>query len=250
MKGKMEYLSPAQQQPQMQQSGALKYTGAVASGYDAKRQSSAKWTVEQKIIEDMLDDLPPGSWIFDGPCGSGRWFDICKQKQFIYRGVDLSRDMLAQAAAKIGNKSGMFRLTMPDGKEIETPQFSLNEGTVTSLENVPDKSVDCCLNIRITRWLSPEECQKMFREMQRISRDRIILTARVCDHQFARPLALFEAVILPEWELAQSKYGASGPAEAPVEDKAYRIFMFRRKQVAAKQQKTDSDAWVMNPYEA
>lgn len=249
--GKMEYLPPAQPQLQPQaQDGALKYSGSVASGYDAKRQAAAKWTVEQRIIEDMLADLPPGSWIFDGPCGTGRWLDICKEKQFIYRGVDISRDMLDQAAAKLDNKSSMFRFTMPDGDVVETPQFAFNEGTVLKLDNVPDKSVDCCLNIRMTRWLSPDECQQMFREMQRISRDRIILTARVCNHQHARPLALFEAAMSPEWALARSECGASGPAEAPVEDQNYKIFMFQRRQAVAQQSKPDGDSWVMPPYEA
>lgn len=244
----MEYLPPVQQQPQPQ-GGALKYTGAVAQNYDAERQSKAKWTVEQAVIESMLADLPPGSWIFDGPCGTGRWLDLCKARQFIFRGVDLSRDMLDQAAAKLGNQTPAFQLELPDGKIVETPQFSFNEGNILSLGNIPDKSVDATLNIRITRWLTPDECRTMFTEMMRISRDRIILTARVCQHQHARPLALFEAVMTDEWELARSECGASGPAEAPVEDPAYRIFLFKRKSAVMSQPKSD-DAWIMNPYEA
>jgi ubiquinone/menaquinone biosynthesis C-methylase UbiE len=251
----MEYLPPAGQSQQL--SGAEKYHGAVASGYDAKRENSAKWQVEQAVIESMLDDLPPGSWLLDAPCGTGRFIDFAIRKQLVYRGVDLSADMISQAAARTDGKSATFTFTLPDGSTHQEPQLSFMKGNVLN-SGIPDKSVDAVMNIRVTRWLSPEECQRMFTEMMRISRDRIILTARVCQHQFARPLALFEAVMSPEWRLERSECGASGPADAPVEDPAYRIFLFKRR--SARQQypghivfdavKNADDAWVMDPYEA
>lgn len=249
----MQYLPPV---GQAQQSGAGKYVGEIASGYDAKRENSAKWQVEQKIIESMLDDLPPGSWLLDAPMGTGRFIDFAIRKQLVYRGVDLSEDMIRQAAARTDGKSAMFTFTLPDGSTHQEPQLSFMKGNVLN-SGIPDKSVDAAMNIRVTRWLSPEECGVMFREMMRISRDRIILTARVCQHQHARPLALFEAVMTDEWRLERSECGASGPAEAPVEDPAYRIFLFRRQR--ANQQpaniiidavKNADDAWVMDPYEA
>jgi ubiquinone/menaquinone biosynthesis C-methylase UbiE len=252
----MEYLPPVQRQPQPQ-SGALKYNEQVAAEYDAKRTSSAKWTVEQQIIEDMLSDLPEGRWILDAPCGTGRFVDYCLDRKFIYRGIDVSEAMMKHAKAKPNGRAGVFRFSAPDGEIIDVPQVVFEEADLRN-SGIPDKSVDAVLNIRITRWLSPEECQQMFREMQRISRDRIILTARVCNHSHARPLALFEAVMSPEWRLERSECGASGPADAPVEDPAYRIFLFKRR--SARQQypghivfdavKNADDAWVMDPYEA
>lgn len=244
MTGTMEYLPPVQQQ---QQSGALKYSGAVAQNYDAERQSKAKWTVEQKIIEDMLSDLPPGSWVLDAPCGTGRFLEYCLNHKLVYRGLDISEDMIQQAAARTDGKSPVMRFDSHDGKTENVPQIAFTKGSVLS-SGIPDQSVDAVLNIRISRWLSPDENQQMFREMQRISRERIILTARVCNHSQARPLALYEAVMTDEWELARSECGASGPAEAPVEDPAYRIFMFRRKQAVMSQPKPDNDAWIMDPY--
>lgn len=247
MIGLMEYLPPVQQQPQPQ-SGALKYTGAVAQNYDAERQSKAKWTVEQAIIEGMLSDLPAGSWVLDAPCGTGRFLEYCLNHQLVYRGLDISPDMIRQASARTDNRSPVLKFDTRDGRTEDIAQIAFTKGSVLA-SGIPDKSVDAVLNIRISRWLSPEECQQMFREMQRISRDRIILTARVCNHPHARPLALFEAVMSPEWELARSECGASGPAETPAEDRAYRIFLFKRKQSVTAQPKSD-DAWVINPYEA
>lgn len=249
--GSMQYLPPAGQQKGFPQSGADKYHGAIAQGYDAKREGAAKWTVEQRIIEDMLSDLPPASWILDAPCGTGRFLDYAIRNGLIYRGLDLSKDMIAQAAAKIGNQCAVFTMKTPDGREGQTPQVSFTEGSVLT-SGIPDRAVDAVLNIRITRWLSSDECQQMFREMQRISRDRIIMTARIQHDrhpEHSRPYALFESVMSDEWELVRSECGASGPADAPVEDPQYRIFQWKRKQAVSTQPKTDN-AWIMDPYEA
>jgi ubiquinone/menaquinone biosynthesis C-methylase UbiE len=246
MTGLMEYLPPVQQQPQ--QGGALKYTGAIAQNYDAERQSKAKWTVEQAVIESMLADLAPGSWVLDAPCGSGRFLKYCLDHHLVYRGLDISEDMIRQAAAKTEGRTPVLKFDTHDGRTEDVPQIAFTKASVLS-SGIPDKSVDAVLNIRISRWLTPEENQQMFREMQRISRDRIILTARVCNHSHARPLALYEAMMTPEWRLERSECGASGPADAPVEDPAYRIFLFKRKSAEVSQPKSD-DAWVMDPYEA
>ena len=226
----------------------LKYTGDVATGYDAKRQGSEKWKVEQRIIEGMLSDLPYGSWVLDAPCGSGRWLDLCRQKGFIYRGIDVSDDMIQQAKAKLGDDQPIAELTQDDGKIIRFPQFHFDRANVLSC-GAPDKSVDAALNIRITRWLSPQECQQMFKEMQRISRDRIIFTARVANHPHARSLELFEAAMADDWMLECSEAGS---------EKEYRIFMFRckssplltRKGEIIEAEKADDNAWTMKPYEA
>jgi ubiquinone/menaquinone biosynthesis C-methylase UbiE len=225
----------------------LKYTGGVATGYDAKREDSPKWQTEQRIIEQMLSDLPHGSWILDAPSGTGRFIEFCRDRGFIYRGLDISEDMIAQAAAKVGNQSPIARLTKSNGEVVEAPQLSIARGNVLN-SGVPDKSVDAVLNIRITRWLSPAECQQMFREMQRIARDRIILTARVCNHPHARPLEIFQAAMGDDWMLERSEAG---------HEKEYRIFLFRckRSPLLAKQSKVidavkAGDAWTMKPYEA
>jgi hypothetical protein len=49
------------------QYGARKYTGSVATGYDAKRVESPKWAAEQAIIEGIIDSFPKGSFVLDVP---------------------------------------------------------------------------------------------------------------------------------------------------------------------------------------
>jgi hypothetical protein len=167
-----------------------KYDGDHASNYEADRKSQAKWDAEQRIIESFLDDLPLYSWILDAPCGTGRFFDFYHRKGFIVRGLDKEADMIAQASKKITCPA--CPTAMIDG----VAQWGFIHGDVRATK-LPDKSVDAAVCCRITRWLSPEACQQMLREMQRVARKRIVWTARVAhqDQAIARPLSLFEAAL-------------------------------------------------------
>lgn len=175
---------------QGEQNGARKFFGAVATQYDAKRQSSPKWIVEQRVIEDMLSDLKMGEWVLDCPCGSGRFFDTYHRKEVIFRGIDLSEDMLMQAAHKV----------------IDPQRAILAVGDVRAL-SLNDKSVDVSVMCRLTRWLSPADCQQAMRELQRVSRRKIIWTARVANHPHARTIELFEAA-LDGWKIHRNEAGA------------------------------------------
>lgn len=190
--GQMEYLPPASS------GGAGKYYGAVASGYDDKRELSPKWLLEQAIIEGMLDDLPDDSVVLDAPFGTGRFLPYYQRRGFTVYGLDLSADMLAEAQKKITTSGKVQRC---QGNVLAVP--------------LPDKSVDAAVNCRITRWLSPPECQAMLLEMQRLARHRIIWTARIANHPHARSLALFNAA-LPGWRITRNEIGA---------DMDYRILM-------------------------
>ena len=187
----MQYLPPSG-------GGALKYTGQVASGYDAKREQSPKWTCEQRIIESWIDEMPEGSIILDAPCGTGRFFPACERNKHLVLGLDISSDMIVQARSKI---------TQPN-------LFKFGIGDVRSVP-VEDKQVDYSINCRITRWLSPEDNVRMMKEMQRVARKGIIWTARVSDHPHARTRELFESA-LDGWKITRDEAGYT---------MAYRIMM-------------------------
>ena len=182
----MEYL-PSQHAPA---GGAGKYHGALAQGYDAKREQSPKWTLEQRLIEDMLSGLPPGTIVLDCPVGTGRFLPFYVAKGFQILGMDISPDMLKQAFAKVDPEKARGELRIGDVR-------------ATAL---PDKSVDVAVNCRITRWLSPADCQVMLREMQRVARKRIIWTARVANHRHARTRALFESSLIG-WRIVRDEAG-------------------------------------------
>ena len=179
----MEYL------PSPDGQGARKYAGAVAQNYDQKREQSEKWQTEQRIVEDMLSDLTMGSWVLDIPCGTGRFFDFYHRKKLIFRAIDSSADMLRLAAEKV----------------IDQMMARLGQGDVRAT-GLPDKCVDASVMIRLTRWLSPEDCQLAIRELQRVTRKKIIFTARVANHPHMRPLSLFEQA-LDGWKVSRNEQG-------------------------------------------
>lgn len=184
------------------QGGAGKYHGAIAEGYDAKRKHDPKWLVEQRIIEDMLGDLPVGSWVLDVPCGTGRFFDFYMQKGFIVRAVDLSEDMLSQAMYKASAFVG--EATEP----VAHKNFRFALGDVREMEGLADQSVDAAIMCRLTRWLSPEDCVTAFRELMRVARKRVIFTARVRNHPHARPYELvYTALHGTPWRVARDEAG-------------------------------------------
>ena len=169
--------------------GARKYVGAIAAGYDEKREQSPKWQAEQQIVQQMLDDLPYGSWVLDCPCGTGRFFQFYHDKGFLFRAIDASADMLQIAAQRV----------------VDPMKARLAQGDVRAI-GLLDKSIDASVMIRMTRWLSPEDCQLAIKELQRVSRRKIIFTARVANHPYMRPLSLFEAA-LDGWKIVHNEAG-------------------------------------------
>ena len=192
--------------------GADKYHGPVAEGYDAKRVNDPKWVIEQKIITDMLSDLPAGSTILDCPVGTGRFLEFYVSKGFQFIGADLSGDMLVQSALKLVPQAQVEGWVAQSNKSNTILPLRIKDKGVLVNGDVrqvglPDKSVDAAVNCRISRWLSPEDNQKMFREMQRVARKRIIWTARVANHIHARTVELYEAALQPGWKISKNEAG-------------------------------------------
>src|SRR3990167_2522799 len=183
--GLMEYLPD----PSEAGHGARKYSGEVAQGYDQKREDSPKWQAEQAIIESMLDELPFGSWILDCPPGTRRFFEVYYKKTFLFRATDATAHMLRLAPQKV----------------VDPMKARLAQADIRALP-LDDKSVDVAVAVRITRWLSPEDCQVMIRELQRVTRQKIIFTARIANHPHARPVELFIEA-LDGWKIARNEQG-------------------------------------------
>ncbi len=180
--------------------GAEKYVGEIARGYDAKREDLPKWTIEQTIIEDMLDGITDGSWILDVPCGTGRFFKYYQEHRHQVWAMDMRQDMINEGRPKITEKNlHLFRPIIfeigkldEEGKKIPLP--------------FDKKSVDASVMCRLTRWLSPEDCQFAWRELQRVTRQKIIFTARVRNHEHARTYELINSS-LDGWKIVRDEPG-------------------------------------------
>lgn len=186
------------------QYGARKYVGNVAAGYDAKRVESPKWAAEQGIIEGIIDRLPNGSLVLDVPVGTGRFVSAYERNNHKWTGIDLSRDMLVEASAKVKN---------PELAELLT-------GDVTKLhETMAENSVDLAIMCRLTRWLNPDQRVMALKQLQRVSRKTIVFTARIANHPFAYPVEHIAAALEPEWQIVDSI--EAGEPE-------YRVFVLER----------------------
>jgi ubiquinone/menaquinone biosynthesis C-methylase UbiE len=160
-------------------SGPRKYYDQVATGYDKKRQDSPKWQEEQRIIEEMMGTLKTGSTVLDCPVGTGRFIPYAELRKFKYLGVDISHHMLAEASKKIGN---------PEETLVELMLGSILGDTDTLKWGNFKDEFDCSLMIRMTRWLSPDECMTAMHNLMEVTKDtgRIIFTYRE-DGPHARP---------------------------------------------------------------
>jgi len=182
------------QQPK--ERGYSKYHGEVSRDYDKKREDSDKWKVEQRVIENILSELNSGTSVLDIPGGTGRFIPAYEQFNLNALLVDLSVDQLKEAHKKI---------THPE-------KIKLIEGDVTNLHFLKDNSFDVSLMCRLTRWLSvnPEDdgpqFKQAFKELQRVTRNKIIFTARVRGSKYARSYELIESV-LDGWEISRDRPG-------------------------------------------
>lgn len=178
------------------QVGSRKYTGGVATGYDEKRKDSPKWKREQEIIENLLSSVPAGSRMLDVPTGTGRLIERANTLGLIYTGMDVSAEMLDLAAKKVADPNK----TINDEKA-----WSFVEGNV--LDGVPydTNHFDVVTCIRLTRWIAGDHGEAGIRdlvaELCRVSKDRVILTARIKNHPVAVPLSLIMSAMPQGWSV-------------------------------------------------
>lgn len=193
----MSYIGSSQ--PQY---GARKYTGSVATGYDAKRVESPKWAAEQAIIEGVIDSFPNGSMVLDVPVGTGRFIAAYERNEHLWHGADISEDMLREANAK-------------------RTRGDIGQLGLASITDIPiaDGAFALSIACRITRWLTPEQRTAALKELQRVTSGKIVFTARIANHPYAYPVEDIEAAIEPGWKISDN-------IEAGEPD--YRVFVLER----------------------
>jgi len=185
-------IPPENVSPGLNEGGARKYYGPVATGYDAKRENADKWKNEQRIITGWLDELPDTTALIDVPVGTGRFIPYYEDRGFDWIGIDASLDMLKESLKK----------------KTKEDRGALAQASVRDLP-MDDKLADVSMMIRLTRWLEPPEVVRALKELQRVTKSKIILTARVANHPYARPIELIESA-LDGWKIARTE-AADGP---------------------------------------
>jgi O-antigen/teichoic acid export membrane protein/ubiquinone/menaquinone biosynthesis C-methylase UbiE len=141
---------------------ASRYTGATAAGYEALRAGNKKWRREQDVVEEFLGGLPAGARILDIPVGTGRFIPVYEQRGFDATGMDISRDMLAEAKRKIGSGPGTVAIRNSDIFQIDAP----------------DESFDCVVSIRFMNWIDSDRLARAMTEIRRVTRRHVIVGIR------------------------------------------------------------------------
>lgn len=138
------------------------YEGTVAEIYDQHRQSSKKWQKEQRIIEELFRDFPDNLSVIDIPVGTGRFFDIYKQKDYKVTGVDISEDMLDKAKQHPCFTESKMRLS---------------EGDIFNLE-YPDNTFEISVCIRFLNLVDENSVAKSIKELARVSNHCLVVGIR------------------------------------------------------------------------
>jgi ubiquinone/menaquinone biosynthesis C-methylase UbiE len=138
------------------------YLGALAEGYDGARARLAKWSSEQRIVEDILATLPPGSSIIDIPVGTGRFVESYYRMGLAATGMDISPDMIMIAARKAQKIGFNMPFYLADIRDI----------------NVADGVFDAAVCTCFLNWLDIDDAKQAFSELVRIARKSLIVSIR------------------------------------------------------------------------
>lgn len=140
----------------------VKYRGKTADGYDDKRDVQEKRKAEIRVLRQIVASVPDGSRILDVPAGTGLLFPMYEGRGFRVDAVDSSQDMLDRAVVRV-----------PRGSDV-----NLRTGDIFSLD-YPDKTFDVAFCIRIFNLFETDDMKAALKEVQRVTKDRIIFNLRV-----------------------------------------------------------------------
>ena len=115
--------------------------------------------IEQQIVREAVDALPPGATVADVPCGNGRMSQwVVRRGDLNLVAMDFNTDMLA----------GMRHRELP---------AMLSRRVQADVLHLPlrDKSVDLLINMRLMHHIPDRAVQvSMYRQIARVSRGPVI----------------------------------------------------------------------------
>jgi ubiquinone/menaquinone biosynthesis C-methylase UbiE len=141
----------------MKYDGYIKYDEKIANNYDVDRQEEEHWKLENTYIEKFYKNRQL-STLLDLPVGTGRFLKYYENVNTLI-GIDISDDMLNIAKEKT--------------KSLQS-NISLLKGDAFNL-NYPDNYFMHTVCFRLLHLIPPEERQKLFNELTRVTSEKIIL---------------------------------------------------------------------------
>jgi ubiquinone/menaquinone biosynthesis C-methylase UbiE len=138
------------------------YKGDVAQNYEQGRSHTQKWQDEQNTVAEILRQLPEGLKLIDAPVGTGRFFEVYAERQLNVEGVDVSSDMLAEAAKQ---------------QAAQRVSLVLKQGDIFKL-GYADGAFDVALCIRFFNLVNEPAMARAMRELARVSNRYLIVGVR------------------------------------------------------------------------
>jgi ubiquinone/menaquinone biosynthesis C-methylase UbiE len=145
-------------------SAASYYAGRNAEVYEAQRANKLRWAEENRTVAAYVTHLPPRSSLLDVPFGTGRFASFYIAAGLQVTGVDISRDMIAQARSAL---------------ELTNTHFDLR---VAPAEKLPfaDQAFDYLICSRFIKWLPTlTHVSAVASEFRRVCRREMLIQVKV-----------------------------------------------------------------------
>jgi SAM-dependent methyltransferase len=140
-----------------------RYSSRGAQRYDARRQS-VRWAAEAEAFELFYARVNPRK-VLDLPVGTGRFFDTYAKHGASVVGVDISNNMLAEAAKRIPVGADI-RLERADVLDLQ-PTATLGRG------------YDLIVCMRFVYWLRPNELAIMLEKFHATGAPFLVASTKV-----------------------------------------------------------------------
>jgi len=149
----------------------------IATQYDSQRFQTLKGRITHRLEMALLfralrhAGIKPPAKILDVPCGTGRLGIFLSSRGYSVTGMDLSKEMIAQALSK----------------EFIPERLTFQQGDAENLP-LPDQAVDAIVSLRFMGHVPPEVRHNILAEFKRVSRGPLILAyyQRNCFKGFLR----------------------------------------------------------------
>ena len=149
-----------------------RYSSRGAKRYETRRQS-VRWAAEAQAFERLYTRIHPRK-VLDLPVGTGRFFDTYLKHNADVLGVDISQNMLDEAAIKIP-PGATIRLQRDDVLDLRHPH-QLGSG------------YDVIVCMRFIYWLRPQELAIMLQKFAETGAPLMVASTKVA---LEKPAAIF-----------------------------------------------------------
>jgi SAM-dependent methyltransferase len=160
------------------------YYGITATNYENRRKDMKDWNNEEAALQKIISELSVVGHkklcILDLPCGTGRWIPHLKPIADTYFGVDISKDMIAEAKKKI--------------TDIEFPCNFFEDTWLDYLTRTEDK-VDLIISTRFLMSWDKKTSRNILELMAQKSQRFLILEIRITESRIEQLKLLFSMLI-------------------------------------------------------